>query len=176
MKLTDPSLHPVYLAYVLDERDPEWAERDPTDLRRMVTAIGPTSLVSWNKIQAAKTIRCGYAPFDDYRVFSHVVRALNGRTPNFLLLEPPEIPEMVGGAQMAKLLSLGTDKEFDAEVVRYAAVVSDYHGAGALPDPLHGTRKYVKVPARTDELASAAKRYIASLNALLMSQMGEHSG
>ena len=176
MQLTDPVLHPVYLAFVLDERDAGWIDRDPSSLRELVASIGPTSQVNWNKIQAAKTVRCGHAPYDDFRVFNFVVRALGGRTPNFLLLEPPSVPEMVGGAQMMGLLSLGSDKVFDAEVLRYAAVVSDYNGAGPLPEPLQGTKDYVKVPVRNPGLVEAAKGYVADLNTVLMIQMESASG
>jgi len=173
VKLTDPALHPVFLAFLLDEGGAGWVEWGAAKLRSFV---GPCSQGNWNKIQGAKTVRCSHAAFDDFRVFSHVVQALNGRTPNFLLLEPPSIPELVGGAQMVMLLALHTDKQFAPEVYRYAAAVSDLHGAGTLPEPLKKSSEYVKVPIRAPGLREEAAEYVGKLNRVLIAQMEAHGG
>jgi len=172
MQLTDPTLHPVFIVYLLDKQEPDWVSLGPSELRRR---IGSVSSENWNKIQAAKTALACSAPFDDFRMFSHVVRALNGTTVDFTTLPPPGVLELVGGAQMLHLLGTTQQegKEFAEEIYQYSGAVSDFHAAGPLPEPLKKSGRYVKVPVQDPGVAEAANEYIGSLNALLMQQLGQ---
>jgi len=171
MQLTDPILHPVALACILDRKVPGWLDMDASVLRKKVAEVGPCSLENWTKIQAAKTVLTTARAFDDFRVFTFVVEGLNGKIPNFSTLEPPEIPELVGGAQIMMLLRLHSPIAFSSEVIRYASVVSDMRQAGALPEPLEQTKEFVTIPPRDPDIAKDARLYVASLNKSLVGQM-----
>jgi hypothetical protein len=172
VQLTDPILHPVYLASLLDKHIPGWVGMDARELRDAVGVLGPCSQENWSKIQAARTVKTAASVLDDFRVFAFVVQALNGGVPDFRVLEAPELPDLLAGAQMIVLLRSFEDVVFSSEVVRFAAVVCDLVASGPLPAPLQETSEYVRVPVVDPDRVKEAEDYADRVNGVLIQQLG----
>jgi hypothetical protein len=131
-----PQAHPVALDvwllahfqsdYVTWEPETLWAE-----IRR-VAGYAP-SAINRNKIQAIRLIHTQNSPFVEWEIFEKVIQALDGTVPDFAIMQPPSVPQMLAGVDTAWTIH---SVKLSDEVKRYCAACFLDGGVMYAPEPL----------------------------------------
>lgn len=154
MDLTDNDLHPFTLQRILTTADPGWVELGDKDLRTLVDTVGPISQGNVSKLRAVQTaIRQPSSVLDDWMMFSHCLIALNGLIPNFMSIEVPSYPELIGGGGLLLRL-LGAPPT--TAILKFAAATAMFRMVPELVVPFAEGDKFMSRRGdRTDVVADA---------------------
>lgn len=131
-----PNAHPLALDLLLLERyGQEYLEWEPEALRLSLSKDG--YLLSnnvWTKILAVQVLHNSPSPWRQWEVFHWVCLGLNGKPPNFVYLEQPELGHLASGVDMMKIVD--RTREFTDEIDKFITVTARHDGVFYLPAPL----------------------------------------
>jgi len=141
--------HPYVLDLVLLKHfHLEWLSWLPDTLFREIEQTFQTSVAEVNRIKivATQTLHVTDVYWDQWEVFEKTLWALNGQVPKVDLIQPPDLPILYAGVDMANAIR---EETFGEEVARYCAAVFLHENVFYAPDPLGFCQKYITQPFYT---------------------------
>ncbi len=103
----------------------------------------PIAEVNRLKIMAAKTLHVVDSYWDHWEVFEKVTSGLNGITPQLEVMQPPDLPSLFAGVDIANDI---VKRDFGDEVKRYCAAVFLHENVTYAPPPLDFCQEYISQP------------------------------
>lgn len=146
LMFTSPKAHPLALDVILlDAFTPEWLSWEPETLwAEIKSEFGvETSAQNRNRINAVKTMHLVNTPWTEWEVFTLVISGINGEIPDFKILDPPSLAQLIAGVQVMNQVK---ERSFSEEVARYVAALGLDAGVFYLPSPLHFAQRYLERP------------------------------
>jgi hypothetical protein len=142
----NPDTHPVVLDFVLLKQfGTTWFSWLPDTVLHEIEREFKTSIAEINKIKllAAKTLHVSDAFWDHWEVFEKMILALNGLVPRMGVMQPPDVPLLMSGIDIANTLRKET---FNEEVSRYTAACFLYNELQYAPEPCDFCQQYISQP------------------------------
>jgi hypothetical protein len=141
-----PDAHPVVLDLALLKHfQLEWFTWLPETLFSEIEKTFKTSIADVNrlKIMAAKTLHVVDSFWDHWEIFEKAIQALNGMPPQLDVMQPPDLPLLLAGVDMANSLR---KEEYHEQVARYCAAVFLYENVHYAPEPLEFCQPFITQP------------------------------
>ncbi len=138
-----PEAHPVALDLVLLKNfELEWLQWMPDTLFSEIEKTFTTSIAEVNrlKILAAQTLHVTDAYWENWEIFEKVLWALNGQVPRAGVIQPPDLPILMSGVDIADGIR---NETYGEEVARYCAAVFLHENVFYAPEPLDFCQKYI---------------------------------
>lgn len=138
-----PEAHPVVLDFALLKTFQfDWFHWLPETLFSEIEKSFGGSLAEVNrlKILAVQTLHVTDQFWEHWEIFEKTVIALNGIVPRTDVLQPPDLPLLYAGVDMANSVR---DEEFGEQVSRYAAAVFLHENVHYAPDPCEFAQPYI---------------------------------
>lgn len=141
-----PDTHPVVLDLALIKQfQLEWMSWLPETLFHEIEKSFGGSIAEVNKLKilAVQTLHVVDSFWEEWEIFEKIIMALNGMPPRLETMQPPDLPLLYAGVEMA----LGVRKEeFNEEVSRYCAAVFLHENVHYAPKPLEFCQPYISQP------------------------------
>jgi hypothetical protein len=141
-----PDAHPLALDVVLLKHfELEWLTWLPDTLFFEIEQTFTTSIAEVNKLKilAAQTLHVTDAFWEEWEIFEKTIWALNGMVPRVEVIQPPDLPMLFAGVEMANDIRKET---YGEEVSRYCAAVFLYEHVHYAPSPLTFCQPYLTQP------------------------------
>ncbi len=141
-----PDAHPLILDLSLIKHlGMDWFGWLPETLFAEIERELKTSIAEVNKLKilAAQTLHMTDAYWDQWEIFEKTIQALNGIPPRLDVMQPPDLPFLYAGVDIANLIRSETYAE---EVGRYCAAIFLYENVHYAPDPLDFCQVYITQP------------------------------
>lgn len=141
-----PDAHPVVLDLALLKHfQLEWFSWLPETLFSEIEHTFKTNIAEVNKlkIMAAKALHVVDAFWDHWEIFEKVIAALNGVVPRLHVIQPPELPLLFAGVDIANNIR---SEKYGEEVARYCAAVFLNEDVLYAPEPLSFCQPYITQP------------------------------
>lgn len=142
--------HPEAHAFVLDLAllkvfQLEWLEWEPDTLFEEIRKTFNTSIADVNrvKIMATMTLHVTDVFWEQWEVFENGILAFSGIIPRTNLIQPPDVPILMAGVDIANSVR---KEDFSEEVARYAAACFMHDEVGYAPEPLEFCQPYLSQP------------------------------
>jgi hypothetical protein len=146
---SNPETHPYVLDLVmLKHFRLEWLSWLPETMFREVEQTLQTSIAEVNKLKilATQTLHVTDMYWEHWDLFEKTLWALNGQVPLLGHLQPPDLPILYAGVDIAKSIR---EEPYGEEVSRYCAAVFLNENVFYAPDPLGFCQKYITQPYYT---------------------------
>jgi len=141
-----PDAHPVVLDLALLKHfQLEWFTWLPETLFSEIEKTFKTSIADVNrlKIMAAKTLHVVDAFWDHWEIFEKAIQALNGMPPQLDVMQPPDLPFLLAGVDIADSIR---KEDFHEQVARYCAAIFLYENVHYAPEPLEFCQPFISQP------------------------------
>jgi hypothetical protein len=141
-----PEAHPFVLDMALIKAFKlDWFAWDPDALFQEIRRVFKTSVADINrvKIMAVVTLHVIDSFWDRWEIFEKVVLALNGIHTRPHHMQPPDLPSLMAGVDIANSIR---KEDFDEEVARYTAACLLNEEVTYAPDPLDFCQPYLSNP------------------------------
>ena len=141
-----PEAHPVALDMVLLKHfQLDWLSWLPETVFKEIQETFNTSIAEVNKIKilATQTLHVIDAFWEEWEVFEKTVWALNGMIPRVDAVQPPDLPMLFAGVDIASHIA---QHEYSEEVARYCAAIFLHEGVVYAPSPLNFCQQYISQP------------------------------
>ena len=141
-----PDAHPVALDLALLKHfQLEWLEWLPDTLFHEVELTFKTSIAEVNKLKilAAQTLHVVDSFWEEWEIFEKTLWALNGTVPIVGLIQPPDLPILYAGVDIASSIR---EEKFSEEVARYCAAVFLNENVSYAAPPLEFCQRYLSHP------------------------------
>lgn len=141
-----PEAHPLALDLVLLKNfELEWLTWLPETLFVEIEQTFGSSIAEVNKLKilAAQTLHVVDTFWEEWEIFEKTVWALNGQVPRLDTIQPPDLPMLMAGVDMANSIRQET---YGEEVARYCAAVFLHENVFYAPEPLEFCQKYIEQP------------------------------
>lgn len=141
-----PEAHPLALDVVLLKHfELEWLTWLPETLFLEIERTFNTSIAEVNKLKilAAQTLHVIDTFWEEWEIFEKTIWALNGQVPRLDTIQPPDLPMLMAGVDMANSIR---QESYNEEISRYCAGVLLYENVHYAPEPLDFCQKYVEQP------------------------------
>ena len=127
----------------------EWLNWEPVTLWDEIRNDfhAPISHVNKERLLAARLVITMERFFDEWDVFTHVVDALNGKIPNFAVLQDHTPGEIMAAVEMAQ--EMNREADFSDEVERFIVACFLHHGVYCLPAPVDFAQDLAAKPIYT---------------------------
>ena len=139
--------HPEAHAFVLDLAllktfQLEWLQWDPDTVFEEIQKTFNTSIADVNKVKimATMTMHVTDVFWDKWEVFENGILAVNGIIHRNNLIQPPDIPLLMAGIDIANSVR---KEDFDEEVARYSAACFMNDEVSYAPPPLDFCQRYL---------------------------------
>lgn len=142
-----PDTHPYVLDLALLKNfHLDWLTWLPETLFREVEQTFQTSIAEVNKLKilATQTLHVTDMFWDQWEIFEKTIWALNGQTPRLDVFQPPDLPILFAGVDIAH--SINDDHTYGEEVSRYCAAVFLNENVFYAAPPLGFCQKYISQP------------------------------
>lgn len=106
--------------FLKDRFGPTWVDLESETITDDLNSIEPLSVSAENKLRAVRAIFLSDEAYTQWHVFSSVIKALNGLTPDFTISTPPSLVHLAAGLYEMHNLR---DLSFSAEIRNYLAVL-----------------------------------------------------
>jgi len=123
----------------------EWLTWLPDTLFHEIELTFTTSIAEVNKLKilAAQTLHVTDVFWEKWEIFEKTIWALNGLVPRVDVMQPPDLPILMAGVDMANSIRQET---YGDEVARYCAAVFLYENVFYAPEPLHFCQEFITQP------------------------------
>lgn len=141
-----PEAHPIALDMILLKHfDLDWLTWLPETLFSEIEQTFKTSIADINrtKILAAQTLHVTDVYWDQWEIFEKVIWSLNGVPPQIKVMQPPDLPILFAGVDMANSIR---EEKYGEEVARYCAAVFLNEHVQYAPAPLDFCQIYLADP------------------------------
>lgn len=141
-----PEAHPFVLdVALLKTFQLDWLKWEPDTLFQEIRETFNTSIADVNrvKILATMTLHVIDTFWESWEVFENTVLALNGVIPRIGYIQPPDIPLLMTGVDIANSIR---KEEFSDEISRYSAACFLHESVTYAPEPMEFCRAYVAMP------------------------------
>ncbi len=141
-----PDAHPVVLDLVLLKHfQLDWLSWLSDTLFDEIEKTFNTSIAEVNrlKILAAQSLHVTDSFWEHWEVFEKTICALNGIIPQPEVMQPPDLPLLYAGVDMAAGVRTET---FSGEIARYCAAVFLHENVHYAPEPLDFCQVYITQP------------------------------
>lgn len=141
-----PDAHPFVLDMALLKAfQLDWFNWEADTLFKEIVETFNTSIADVNrmKILAASSLHVIDYFWESWEIFENTVLALNGVIPRIGYIQPPDLPLLMAGVDIANSIR---KEEFSDEVCRYAAAVFLHDQVSYAPKPLDFCQFYVSMP------------------------------
>lgn len=141
-----PEAHPLALDLVLLKHfELEWLTWLPDTLFSEIEQTFTTSIAEVNKLKilAAQTLHVTDVYWEKWEIFEKTIWALNGMIPRMDAIQPPDLPMLFAGVEMANSIRTET---YGDEVARYCAAVFLQENVHYAPEPLSFCQKFITQP------------------------------
>lgn len=141
-----PEAHPFVLDMALLKAfQLDWFKWEPDTLFEEIQKTFNTSIADVNrmKILATVTLHVVDSFWEQWDVFENTILALNGVIPRIGFMQPPDIPLLMTGVDIANSIR---KEEFSDEVSRYSAACFLHEHVSYTPEPLEFAQMYVTMP------------------------------
>lgn len=140
---SNPETHPYVLDLaMLKHFQLEWMEWLPETLFKEVEQTFQTSIAEVNKLKilAAQTLHVTDMFWEKWELFEKTIWALNGQVPRLDVLQPPDLPILYAGVDIAHSIR---DESYSEEVSRYCAAVFLHENVFYAAPPLEFCQRYI---------------------------------
>ncbi len=141
-----PDTHPVALDLALLKHfQLDWFPWLPETLFYEIEQTFKTSIAETNKlkIMAVKTLHVIDAFWEEWEIFEKTVQALNGVPPLITTMQPPDLPFLFAGVDMANAIR---KEDCNDEIARYCAAIFLHEEVYYAPEPLAFCQPYISQP------------------------------
>lgn len=141
-----PEAHPLALDVVLLKNfELDWLTWLPETLFTEIEHTFGSSIAEVNKLKilAAQTLHVVDTFWDAWEIFEKTIWAINGQVPRLDTIQPPDLPMLMAGVDMANSIRQET---YGEEVARYCAGVFLHENVFYAPEPLEFCQKYLEQP------------------------------
>lgn len=144
-----PETHPYALDLALLKHfHLEWMSWLPETLFKEIEGTFQTSIAEVNKLKilAAQTLHVTDMYWEHWELFEKTLWALNGHVPRIDVFQPPDLPILFAGVDIAHSIR---DEPYSEEVARYCAAVFLNENVFYAPAPLDFCQKFITQPFYT---------------------------
>jgi len=141
-----PDTHPYVLDLALLKHfHLEWLQWLPETLFKEIEQTFQTSIAGINriKIMAVQTLHVTDMYWEEWELFEKTIWSLNGHVPRLDSLQPPDLPILFAGVDMAQSVR---EETYSEEVGRYCAAVFLNENVFYAAPPLEFCQKYITQP------------------------------
>jgi hypothetical protein len=141
-----PDAHPVALDLALLKHfQLEWLQWLPDTLFHEIEQTFKTSIAEINKLKilATQTLHVVDSFWEEWEIFEKTLWALNGTVPLVRLVQPPDLPILFAGVDIASSIR---EEKFSEEVARYCAAVFLNENVHYAAPPLDFCQRYLSNP------------------------------
>ena len=138
-----PEAHPVALDMVLLKNfQLDWLSWLPDTLFSEIEKTFNTSIAEVNKLKilAAQTLHVTDAYWENWEVFEKTIWALNGVVPLITIMQPPDLPFLFTGVDIANSIR---EETYGDEVARYCAAVFLHENVFYAPAPMSFCQEFI---------------------------------
>lgn len=140
---SNPETHPYVLDLaMLKHFQLDWMSWLPETLFKEVERTFSTSIAEVNKLKilAAQTLHVTDMFWEHWELFEKTLWALNGFIPRLDVIQPPDLPILLAGVDIAHSIR---EETFGEEVSRYCAAVFLHENVFYAPSPLEFCQPYI---------------------------------
>lgn len=141
-----PEAHPLSLDMVLLKNfELEWLTWLPDTLFYEIETTFTTSIAEVNKLKilATQTLHVVDTYWESWEIFEKSIWALNGAMPIVNSIQPPDLPMLFAGIDMANSIR---QEKYGDEVARYCAAVFLHENVFYAPEPLSFCQEFITQP------------------------------
>jgi hypothetical protein len=141
-----PDTHPVVLDLALLKFfHTDWLGWLPETLFGEIEQVFKTSIAEVNrlKIMGSRLLHVSDSFWDSWEIFEKVIQALNGQSIRLDVMQPPDLPSLFSGVEVANSIR---QEKFSPEVSRYVAACMLYEDVHYAPPPVDFCQPFLAQP------------------------------